>query len=266
GGFTRVVKADREAVLDEDGALDLDRYFLAETRLLIRYEQGWKALPYVWNAAQTEAFLEPAGELLNLELVPAEGESESIVYVVPDTNQCASCHTPDHGSKALRPLGPKGRQLNRDYAYTSGVANQLESWTAAGLLEGMSDPATAPAIANWSTPGDATPQERARAYLDVNCGHCHNPEGAADTSALNLNLEAEVDRRFGICKPPVAVGQGSGNRGYDIVPGRADASILVYRMESTNPAIAMPEIGRAASHAEGVAAVRQWIDGLDGAC
>ncbi len=32
----RVIKADQEAVLSADGTLDLDDYFLAETRLLIR--------------------------------------------------------------------------------------------------------------------------------------------------------------------------------------------------------------------------------------
>ena len=125
GGKVRVVKADREATLSVEGTLDLDDYFLAETRLLIRYEDGWKAFPYVWNSAQDEAFLEPAGELLNLELVSEQGERDSIVYVVPDKNQCAACHTPDYASKELRQLGPKARQLNRDYSYISGTENQM---------------------------------------------------------------------------------------------------------------------------------------------
>lgn len=267
-GAIRVIKADREATLDENGVLDLDEHFLAETRLLIRYEEGWKAFPYVWNGEQTEAFLEPAGEMLNLELVSKSGESESIVYVVPDSNQCAACHTPDHASGELRPLGPKARQLNRDYSYIEGTQNQLEYWTAAGILEGIehSDLESAPRIANWSSPGDATLEERARAYLDANCAHCHNPEGAADTSALNLNIETEVGRSLGVCKPPVAVGRGSGNRPYDIYPGRADDSILLFRMEYADPAIAMPELGRASNHIEGIMAIRDWINSLSGAC
>ncbi len=262
----RVVKADREATLDENGALGLDEYFLVETRLLIRYEDGWKAFPYVWNSDQTEAYLEPAGELLNLELVSESDESESIVYVVPDQNQCAACHTPDHSSKELRLLGPKARQLNREYSYISGAENQIEHWARNGLLSGIEDISSVPTIANWSKPGDATLEERARAYLDVNCAHCHNPRGAADTSALNLNIEAEVDRGFGVCKPPVAVGRGSGNRPYDIYPGRAEDSILLYRMEDSDPAIAMPELGRASSHFEGTAVVRGWINSLSGTC
>ncbi len=265
-GTIRVIKADREATLSAEGTLDLDDYFLAETRLLIRYEGGWKAYPYVWNAAQNEAFLEPAGELLNLKLISETGEEESVVYVVPDRNQCAACHTPDHASKDLRPLGPKARQLNRDYSYISGIENQLAYWTRNGMLSGFDDSSHAPKIANWSNPEDATLEERARAYLDVNCAHCHNAQGAADTSALNLNIEAKVDRHFGICKPPVAVGRGSGNRPYDIYPGRAEESILLFPMENADPAIAMPELGRASNHIEGIAVVRDWINSLPGIC
>jgi uncharacterized repeat protein (TIGR03806 family) len=267
-GYIRLIKADREGALDVDGTLDLDDYFLAETRLLVRYEDGWQAFPYVWNAGQNEALLEPAGELLELQLVSPKGESEPIVYVVPDTNQCAACHTPNHGSGALRPLGPKARQLNRDYSYIGGTENQLAFWATSGRLEGLphTDMSLAPRIASWSNSGNATLEQRARAYLDVNCAHCHNPRGAADTSALNLNIEAEVDRRFGICKPPVAVGRGSGGRPYDIYPGRAEDSILLFRMEDTDPAIAMPELGRATNHSEGIAVVRDWINSLSGAC
>ena len=161
---------------------------------------------------------------------------------------------------------PEARQLNRDYSYISGTENQLAYWSNNGLLSGFEGPSLAPKIANWSNPGDATLEERARAYLDANCAHCHNPNGAADTSALNLNIEAEVDRNFGICKPPVAVGRGSGNRPFDIYPGRAEDSILLFRIQDPDPAIAMPELGRATNHIEAIAVVRDWINSLAGTC
>jgi uncharacterized repeat protein (TIGR03806 family) len=258
-----VVKADRESILDSDGQLSLTDYVLIETRLLIRYEDGWKALPYVWNSTQDEAFLELAGDYRNIELVGADG-NQAISYVVPDANQCAGCHTPDHTSKEMLPLGPRGWQLNRPYAYYGGLENQLEHWIAAGILSGVAE--SPRAGVRWRDPGDATLGERAKAYLDANCAHCHNPAGAADTSALHLNIDAPVDRNYGICKTPVAVGRGSGDHAYDIYPGRPDESIVVYRMRHTDPAIAMPELGRSAVHAEGVELISHWISTMNGEC
>jgi uncharacterized repeat protein (TIGR03806 family) len=252
-------KLDAEMKLAEDGSLDLDEHRLVETRLLVRYDDGWKALPYVWNAEQTDAFLDVAGARFDF----AFGDAP-FAYLVPDANQCAGCHAPDHTTKDLRPLGPKARQLNRYFAYADGAENQLERWTRTGRLDAV--PAPVPRVARWARRADGNIDDLARAYLDVNCAHCHNPAGPADTSGLDLDLGAAVDRRFGICKPPVAVGRGSGNRPYDIVPGNPDRSILVFRMEHDDPAIMMPELGRATAHAEGVALIREWIAGLPGDC
>ena len=256
-----VVRSDRESLLDDGGHLDLDRYVLIETRLLVRYEDGWRALPYVWNDSQDEAYLELAGDVRSIRF---GGEDEGFVYVVPDVNQCGGCHKPDHTAAELRPLGPRAWQLNREYRYAAGRRNQLEHWAASGILEGV--PASVPEGANRATPTDATLAERARAYLDANCAHCHNAKGPADTSGLDLTVDAPVDRRYGLCKPPVAVGRGSGDRPYDIYPGRPDDSILLYRMEHTDPAIAMPELGRSTVHREGVELIRGWIAALPGDC
>jgi uncharacterized repeat protein (TIGR03806 family) len=255
-GFDRV---DAEATLAEDGSLNLGKHRVVETRLLVRYDDGWKALPYVWNVEQTDAFLEVAGAQFEF----AFGD-QGFAYVVPDMNQCAGCHAPDHSTKDIRPLGPRAHQLNRSFAYVSGEQNQLDYWARSGRLNGK--PASVPRAARWSERRGEPVDDLARAYLDVNCAHCHNPAGPADTSGLNLDLAAEVGRSFGICKPPVAVGRGSGNRPYDIVPGKPDRSILLFRMEHDDPAIMMPELGRAMAHAEGVALISQWIEGLPGDC
>jgi len=258
-----VIAADRESLLDDHGDLNLSDHVLIETRLLIHYAEGWKALPYVWNAEQNEAFLELAGEARNIRLIVEEG-SQDITYIIPDANQCAGCHTPDHSTKELRPIGPRAWQLNRDYVVAGTSRNQLQHWVSQGLLTGMSE--AAPEGVRWSQPAQATLEQRAKAYLDANCAHCHNPAGAADTSALNLDIDAPVDRRYGVCKTPVAVGRGSGDRPYDITPGKPDESILLYRMQHTDPAIAMPELGRSAVHVEGVNVISQWIADLNGDC
>lgn len=259
-GFLR---QDRESALDAAGRIDLDAYTLIETRLLVRYEGGWAALPYVWNEAQTDATLEIAGDQRAIRLA-GDGDVLDVTYIVPDANQCGGCHITNHTTKELRPIGPRAWQLNREYAWWGNDRSQLDNWSAAGLLTGFSG--SAPGGVRWSNPEDATLEQRARAYLDANCAHCHNPAGAADTSALHLNIDAPLDRLFGVCKTPVAVGRGSGDRSFDIVPGRPAESIMVFRMQHTDPAIAMPELGRSTIHAEGVRAVSDWIASLNGDC
>ena len=114
--------------------------------------------------------------------------------------------------------------------------------------------------------GDAPVAEKARAYLDANCGHCHSPTGAADTSGLFLDSNTLSTRALGICKPPIAAGQGTGGRAYSIVPGAPDDSIIVFRMATDDPGTRMPELGRSLVHTEGVALVADWITELQGEC
>ncbi len=58
---------------------------------------------------------------------------------------------------------------------------------------------------------------------------------------------------------PMAAGRGSGGARFAIRPGDPDASILVHRMQSSEPGVMMPQFGRALVHDEGVALVRAWI-------
>src|SRR6185369_9158351 len=103
------------AVLETDDAepgapaagLDLSRVRVIETRLLVRREAGWVALPYVWNEAQTDAELMRTGDQRALDLAGPVGPSRHFTYVVPNENQCASCHVTDLKSHLFTPLGPK---------------------------------------------------------------------------------------------------------------------------------------------------------------
>ncbi|MCS7018672.1 MAG: SO2930 family diheme c-type cytochrome [Cytophagales bacterium] len=229
---------------------------ILETRLLIREESGWIALPYVWNDEQTDAFLEPAGEVKSVTWRDLNGVRQTIShYQIPNINQCKGCHI---AGKTITPIGPSARQLNGVYPYQKGTENQLIQLARLQKLSGLPDLAKVPRLANWQD-ASASIDARARAWLDINCGHCHNPKGPASTSGLMLDIHTQHPSALGIMKTPVAAGKGSGGLLYDIVPQHPDKSILVYRLQSTDPGIMMPEIGRTVVDKEGLALIREWI-------
>lgn len=262
----RVARTEDETHDFANGAMPLENVRLIETRILVHREDGWVAIPYLWNDEQTEAEVHRIGEIIPLTLVDASGGEEAFNYVMPNVNQCASCHAPDSNTRIISPIGPKARHINRGFAYAGGSQNQIARLGEAGFLTGAPDDlSAAPQNAAWADP-DAAMVDRARAYLDVNCAHCHSPVGPADTSGLFLEPWTEFGPSLGICKLPIAAGSGTGNRSFGIVPGDPDNSILHYRMDSIAPDVMMPELGRSTIHREGVELVAEWIRSLEGDC
>ena len=244
--------------------LDLSRVRLVETRVLVRRADGWVVLPYVWNADQSEAELERTGDAKALELVDAQGHGQKFTYVVPNENQCASCHVTNLKSGEFTPLGPKARNLNRTLAYADGTENQIARWVRAGFLAGV--PAgELPRAADWRDVQQPI-ADRARSYLDVNCAHCHQGGATASNTSLRLDAPGPADWSLGLCKPSVAAGKGTGDRIHDIEPGQPDASILPFRLASTEGGVMMPELGRNTVHQEGVQLIRDWIAAMPGHC
>lgn len=228
-----------------------------ETRLLIRRSDGWIALPYVWNEAQTEARLSPIGADVPVSFTDEDGAAVAFDWAVPNRNQCKGCH--DRAGD-LVPIGPSARNLNRTFAYATGEDHQLAHWAELELIDTV--PGLVPSVPNafdTSAPLDL----RARGYLDVNCAHCHNPEGPAHTSGLDLRWSQHEAVQWGVLKRPVAAGRGSAGYDFAIDPGHPERSILLYRMESTDPGVMMPELGRQRIDARGVALIRAWIAEMD---
>lgn len=236
---------------------------IIETRLLMKRPDKWDAISYVWNDEQTEAYLEVAGDVKKVEWKDKLGTERSVNYVIPNKNQCKGCH---EYKGELMPIGPKVRNLNKSFAYADGPNNQLKQWASVGYLSNYNENDTHPKVANWDDPNSGSLEERAKAYLEINCGHCHRQEGPAGVSGLNLMVDEDNPLNMGICKTPVSAGKGSGGNTYDIVPGNPDKSILVYRMEANDPGARMPEVGRSVMHEEGVALIREWITAMEGGC
>ena len=128
------------------------------------------------------------------------------------------------------------------------------------MLKHLPSAAAIPKSAVWNDSSSGNLNARARAYLAINCAHCHRREGPAQTSGLFLTEFEKDSTSIGFNKPPVAAGKGSGGRLVDIMAGHADASILFYRMQTNNPGERMPELGRSLVHREGLALIKEWID------
>jgi uncharacterized repeat protein (TIGR03806 family) len=231
---------------------------LIETRLLVREDGRWRPYVYRWDDAQREATLHLSGARVAVEFVHGDGASRAITYRVPDRFQCENCHG---GAEPSLPLGPKTAQLDRPPP--AGGESQIDRMAALGLFA----PAPPPAASRKPFPdpfGAATLEARARAYLDANCAGCHRPDGQAGRSGLWLGVEETDPLRLGICKPPLAAGQGTGGRRYAVFPGRPDESIMIYRMESDEPGVKMPELPVVLPHVEGARLVRDWIAQMTG--
>ena len=239
---------------------------LVETRILEHRDEGWVGIPYLWNEEQTDATLAITGGEVEVQWVHADGAARTNVHLVPNFNDCKRCHA----TPTMQPLGPKARNLNRDVAVGdaasegfASAANQHLAWTAAGIQTGMPEHAEVPRLADWDDPSSGTVDERARAYLDVNCAHCHSEQGPARNSGLHLDVATVDPYRLGVLKTPVAAGRGTGGRLYGIVPGKPHESIMHYRVETTNAGEMMPEFGRSLVHEEGVALLTEWIEGME---
>ena len=245
-----------------------------ETRLLIHRRDGWATLPYIWREDGSGADLAVAGGRRSLEWIHSDGSTRSTEYVIPDANSCKTCHgvtRAETGSGVNTetvnlPIGPKARFLNRERLYDGALKNQLSHMADAGVLVGLpADLATIDTAPDWEDVSKPL-ESRVKAYLDINCAHCHSPGGFASNSGMFTEFWREVNATYGVCKPPVAAGAGSGGLQYALVPGDADASITVFRMNSDEPNVRMPEIGRSIIHDEAVGLVRDWLNSLSGGC
>jgi uncharacterized repeat protein (TIGR03806 family) len=233
---------------------------LLETRLLIFGPDGWESETYVWDAAQTTATLEDEGATLDVSWIDGAGTEQRQQYGVPTSEQCADCHGI---LPSTSPLGARTRQLDRDFDYGGVTENQIDHLAARGWLEGV--PAGGARRHLVDPFGTGPLGDRARSYLDANCGHCHTTVGGATESGLLLtwnDTDPTEGASWGICKQPIADRAEPCGLTYDVVPGSPDQSILICRVNSRQVDVQMPELGSKLVDARGVALLRDWIAGL----
>ena len=145
---------------------------IIETRLLIKENGTWNIATYLWNQDQTDATLALDGLDTQVNWVSADGRSQSTLYHVPSQNECMTCH---QSNASLSPIGPSLRNLNRRVERNGTDLNQLSHLQAVGVLNDF-DVGQVSQIVDYNDAG-ASLSDRGRAYLDLNCSHCHNPGG-----------------------------------------------------------------------------------------
>ena len=214
----------------DDRDLSLGKTII-ETRVLIKLNGLWETGDYKWNSEQTDAVLDLEGSTLPVTWIDIEGNSNSSTFQIPSNTDCFTCHS-NNGN--IIPIGPKLRSMNFEI---NGV-NQLEQFIANQTLTGLSNSASVRSLANWQD--TSLPLEtRVRAYMDINCAHCHIPGGScADQSTLNLALETPLEESN--------------------IP---EQSVLIdYRVSFYLDGISMPYIGTTMRHVEGLDLIQEYMN------
>jgi uncharacterized repeat protein (TIGR03806 family) len=234
--------------------------YVIETRIEFMRNGQWEFAEYVWNEDQTEAVLDMDGSFKPLFYMDENNEEQFVNWRVPSEAECLTCHKRDD---TAIPIGPKPQNINKDYNYPEGVRNQLLKLIDMGYLE-PNIPAQIETVVPWDDPSYPL-QDRVRAYLDMNCAHCHRDNSHCDYRPIRYAWNETVDpENMGICvEPDQNLGQGLEEI---IVPGNPDRSVLYFRINTTDEAVRMPLLGRSVIHEEGRDLILEYINSLQGPC
>lgn len=237
---------------------------IIETRFMVLRSSGWVFYEYLWNDAQTDAFLVTGtdfenGSSVNFTFKKPNNEIINIDYRVPSEPECFACHKIND---VRTPIGPKPQNLNRNFNYFEGSKNQMLKLKEQGYLD--SYPGNIVSTVDYH---DATqPLElRVRSYLDANCAHCHQDLGRCDYRALRLKYSSTTDpTMMGVCVTADEVISPTLQK--IISAGNSSKSIMVYRLSTNDESERMPLLGRTIKHDEGVALIEEWINSLTQTC
>lgn len=235
--------------------------FPLETRFLVVGTEGYYGLSYRWNEAGTDAILvSSAGDVRPFAQTSIEG-AMSRVWQYPSRVQCIECHTEQAGST----LGVNARQLNGLHTYqrTGLQANQIETLASLDMFDQTLElDALLPTVLTASASDDlsASIGDRARSYLDANCGYCHMPNSVR--ANFDARLTTPLDHQ-GLINGALVEGFGIEGEAA-IVPGDPMRSVILHRASLVGEG-AMPPLGKNRVDDAGIALLEEWIVSLGGA-
>jgi len=275
--FSRLMDYPQDTVLMKTLSLELtsgdpSTTRRIETQLLHFNGYDWRGYSYRWNDAQTDAELvDAAGAASTFQVTDqnAPGGVRQQTWRFPSRTECIRCHNPwAEFSLAFNPA-----QLNRPVA-GDGSRNQLEKLYAMRVLHDV-PPDVSPddrfAVVKQPVPPVERPKLvdpsdqhadltlRARAYLHVNCAHCHRFNGGG-SARIYLPFDRSIYKTEAVDTRP-SQGSFGINDAQIIAPGVPDRSVLYFRMAKSG-AGHMPHLGARLIDEAGVQLVHDWIQRL----
>ncbi len=231
-----------------------------ETRFSVKAANGnFYFATYKWNDQETDAELLTTGLDETINIVRADGSTSTQTWQYPSNSDCISCHNPTSGGT----LGMRTRYLNKDFTYskTGRTANQLVTLSHLGILDQLITDADTGTLLTAKAMNDpnATIDDKARSYMDLNCAYCHRP-GTGNRGNFDLRLKLNMAETGLLTASPY---ESMGIPEARIIdPGDTGTSLLYHRLNSTAPAIKMPPIAKNELDDNAIALIGEWIGQL----
>lgn len=222
-----------------------------ETRLLMRHDEGnWAGYSYEWQTDGSDAQRLDAGKVVDL------GSQD---WIFPGPGECMRCHT----GGDQRALGLEDEMLNRSWLYPQSgrLANQLDTLDHIGLFSN-----------GFGQPGASLPElpaldderfsleQRARAWMHVNCANCHRPAGGTNVD-MDLRWGRSLEQTR-ICEV-LPVGDDLGiTDALRLAPGQPERSLIVARSQLRDKMLQMPPIASHLVDQDGLAILDAWISDM----
>ncbi|MEX0725797.1 MAG: PQQ-dependent sugar dehydrogenase [Planctomycetaceae bacterium] len=230
-----------------------------ETRILVQQQNHWLGYTYLWNDEQTDATLaEALGADLKFQIKTPQSPAgtREQTWHVPSRHECMVCHS----RAAAFVLGLRTEQINRDHDYGGIVDNQLRTLDHVGLFTAnLTKPAGEYMALKSPYNDEADVNERARAYLYVNCSVCHVDDGGGNSKVVMSYSTKQEDMRLLGEKP--MHGDFGLSDAHLIAPGDPFASVLFYRLSKVGRG-RMPHVGSNLTDHRALDLIHDWITQL----
>ena len=271
--FSRTMNYPNDSVLMKTLSLELvhgdpSTKRKVETQILHFNGYDWRGYSYRWNDDQTDANLVDATggtAIFDISDKSAPGGNRRQTWQFPSRMECIRCHNP----WAEFSLAFNVAQLNLNEEET-GI-NQLTKLQNMGVFHSSPqdlNPADLFAIAETAIPVNERPKlvdpfdesldinKRARAYLHVNCAHCHRFNGGG-AARIYLPFDTTILETEAINTRPTQ-GTFGIHDAMIIAPTDPYRSVLYFRMAKSGPGH-MPHVGSSYVDQQGLSLIHDWI-------